>query len=144
MTTTLPEFYSFEGANIPLDRTHYLGAVLVTAGAVLARAADLLGPPTQKIDWYGELIDFVNEVYLGDDEAVRLVLGVSPNLLKIRPADVKDAVESAASEPGEENFTKGFFGQTAYRVFERDLWDAVGKVFVERYGADLWDAMLNE
>lgn len=143
MTTTLPEFYSFECANVPFDRTAYLGAVLVTAGAVLEAAVLELSPPTQEGDWYGGLIDFVNEVYLGDDEAVRLVLGVSPNLFKLRLADIKDAVESAA-DSSEEEFTKVFFGQSAYRVFEQDLWDAVGKVFVERYGAELWTILLSK
>lgn len=153
MTSTFPDIYAFKGAHVPLDVDSYRSAVLVTAGAVLDRAVATLGDPRRVESWGAStpqekstafregLVDFVNNVYLADMEAVRLVLAVSPNFLKLRPDDAKDAIENAKDAKDDEEFLEMLFGQPAYRIFERDLWDALTAVASGRYGVDLWDTL---
>lgn len=135
------DIYAFKADGRDPSREGYLAAVATTAFHVLARATSVIGPPTSPGDWHGELIDFVNEVYLADNAAMREVFAFSPNLLKLRPADARDALGSAELDHTDEAFVETLLGQIAYRVFEQDLWDAVQKLIVERHGQDLWDAI---
>lgn len=134
--SSLADFYSFKARPLPTSEG-YLLAVRSTAACVLTAAVDAMGSPTVKDDWYGGLVDFVNEVSLADDDVVREVFAFSPNLLRLRKADAIDAIESAKLATSEVEFVRDALGQMAYRIFEQDLWDAMDAVFVERYGAEL-------
>lgn len=134
--SSLADFYSFKARPLPSSEG-YLLAVRSTAACVLTAAVEAMGAPSLKDNWYDGLVDFVNEVSLADNDAVREVFAFSPNLLKLRKADAIDAIESAKLAKSDIEFVEDALGQMAYRIFEQDLWDAMEVVFVERYGADL-------
>ncbi len=134
--SSLADFYSFK-ARSSLSAESYLLHVRSTAACVLTAAVEAMGAPSLRDNWYDGLVDFVNEVSLADNDAVREVFAFSPNLLKLRKADAIDAIESAKLAKSDIEFVEDALGQMAYRIFEQDLWDAMEVVFVERYGADL-------
>lgn len=130
--------YSFE---VPTTTSaeQYLAAVTSIAAFVLDRAVAVLGAPTSEGDWYGSLVDVVNEVYVGDAPTIRVILGRSPSIFEITEEDVNESRDLVDSPP--DDFGESFLGHLSYRVLEHDLWLAVEQIFVSRHGAELWEVI---
>lgn len=140
-------FYSFKArGRSEFSASAYLAAVAVTAQQVLDRAVEEIPSEEEGETFHEGLNDYLIEVALCDDEAVREVLAFSPNLYEVHLSDVGEAVEVAKLNPNKMKATADCLGQVAYRAFEQDLWDAIWPIYKARfYGTtETWTAFFTD